>query len=203
MSAPIASAPPTLPEIIEAPSVWRTVESTMGAFFAFVVGFVVIVLGGNFVYLAHGSPEFPIVLGAFAVVGPAELWGLIRLKHALERGVRPLAPGLALSQPRWPLLLRPLVAAWWLAHYAVGLAAVVMLERYFPVSADDWRLTLFLWTVYAGCLFTTTHSAHLYLLLAVGSITRRAGPVMWLWRWRWVIDVVIALAAFWSKRFID
>lgn len=172
--------------------IWQTIESTTGAFFAFAVGFIVIIMSINFIFLTYGSREFPVVLTAAVPLAAAELWWLARLKHALERGLRPLAPGLALSQPRWPLFLRPVVFTWWLAHYAVGIGAVVLLERYYPLTSTDWRDALFRWSLYAGCMFTTTHSAHLYLLLAVGSTIHRPGPVEWLWRWRIGIDLLIA-----------
>ena len=76
---------------------------------------------------------------------------------------------------------------------------MVLLERYFPLSADDWRGVAFLWLAYAGFLFTTTHSSALYLLLAVGSATRRPGPVMFLWRWRVVIDLLVTFPATGSR----
>jgi hypothetical protein len=197
MSDATVSAPPPLPlPLAEGPPprrVWRTVESTMGAFFAFVVGFVLIVTGANAAYLTAGTPQFVPVLATAVVLVAAELWGLARLKHALESGVHPVAPNLALAQPRWPLLVHPVVFAWWLAHYAVGIAAVVLLERHFPLASDDWREAAVRWAGYAGCLFTTTHSACLYLLLAVATVIRRPGPVAWLWRWRVAIDLLIGL----------
>ena len=39
------------------PSIWHTIESTINVFFAFLVGFVIAVFGGNLAYLGRNEPE--------------------------------------------------------------------------------------------------------------------------------------------------
>ena len=86
-------------------------EATIGAIFAFLVGFDVLVPGGDVVYVARGSAEIAWVAAIWLIGVLLEGAFLWKLKTAMEIAHYPFAPWFALKLRRWPLLLRPVVTA--------------------------------------------------------------------------------------------
>ena len=177
-------------------STWQTIEATLSVFFAFVLGFCLAVAGGVFIFLLRDEPggRLPAVLSV--VLLPCEGVFLLWLKHALERGdLHPFVPRFALRQLGWPILLRPIVACWWAAHFAVALGFLVLLEN-LAKGWSDWELRDLVIGYGALALATGTasHCGLMYLLLAVTALWRSERVVMTLWRYRLAIDLAVLVA---------
>jgi hypothetical protein len=178
-------------------STLRTLDSTAGAFFAFVVGFALLGLGGAVVFNARPHPVFPYILSVWLILCCMEGIGLLWIKREIEAERFPLAPHLAVEQWHWPVPLRPFVSLWWLAHFFLAAAVAVCLDllfRHQPIA----------WWWHAGMYafgFSATYSANLYLLLAVSAFTRSPTLLQAVWRSRLAIDfVVIGMAWAWPTR---
>ena len=75
---------------------------------------------------------------------------LFRFWRAILRGPRPATLTAALNQPRVPTIVRPLVGAWWLAHFGAGVAIAIAMhgvkpaqpggERAVRIVGDSWQL---------------------------------------------------------------
>src|SRR5580704_6156332 len=137
----------------------QKIEATVGAFFTFLVGFVLLVLGGDIVYSASGSKDiywlFPTWLVAVALEG-AFLW---KLKNSLENGSYPFAPWFALKFRRWPLVLRPLAAAWWAAHFLLGIFASMLLDSLIVADAVNWNVRILRCLIFVVVDLTIAYSA--------------------------------------------
>lgn len=177
-------------------------EAFMGAFFAFVFGFFLAVFGGDVAWMAYsqGHVLWPGAIWAVAVV--FELFFLRWLKLALEgllagRVPYPFAPAFVMRQWTWPIVLRPLLTVWWLAHFLIGVAAAVILNNLIVLdgSQDHSHAARIIAFLVTG--FTITYSANMYLLLALRAIGFGERTIRLVWRWRLVIDIgVIVLAGF-------
>ncbi|HEX4055544.1 MAG TPA: hypothetical protein VHX86_14865 [Tepidisphaeraceae bacterium] len=170
-------------------------EATIGAIFAFLVGFDVLVPGRDVVYVARGSADiawlFPIWLVGVLLEG-AFLW---KLKTALEVGHYPFAPWFALQLRRWPLLLRPIVAGWWTLHFLLGTVASMFLENLIVADAVTWDVRVLRCLIFVGVGLTIAYSANLYALLAITASGGGERIVRQVWRWRIVLDISVAIAA--------
>jgi hypothetical protein len=171
---------------------WSTIESTASVFFAFVVGFVLVLAGGVIVYLTatESDDRWLILVVVPVVVG--EIISLTWLKGRLEgpRASRSI-PSIALGQLDWPLVTRPVIAAWWLVHAAPAVAALVALEKLVPwhdLSASRLGPQLLL---VGFAIFTISHTSHLYVMLAVATVRRSPRLIHGYWRWRFAIDLSI------------
>jgi hypothetical protein len=172
---------------------WHQFESTVSVFFAFVVGFVVAVLGGGLVYFGWKDPEARWWGAVWLIVLAAEVAFLRWLKLSLERGdLRPFIPHFALRQMRWPILLGPVVALFWLAHFALALGALLLVEQAVVLGSGEIGLAPFM-ALLALSAWILTHCGLMYLLLGVTALGRSEILVMTLWRWRLAIDLVFAL----------
>lgn len=184
------------------PSTWQTVEATASVFFAFVVGFCLAVAGGSILFVID-EPDAKWLQAVSFVTLLGEGAFLLWLKHALERGdLRPFVPRFALRQLHWPLILRPVVACWWLAHLVVALAFLVMLERLTRTPERIDAAAVAGYAVLGLASWTAAHCGQLYLLLAVASVWRHERIVLLLWHYRLAIDLaftgaVIAVARAW------
>jgi hypothetical protein len=135
------------------------------------------------------------LVACYVVAAVAEIVFLTWLKASLERQVQPLAPALAMRQPRWPLLVRPLVAAWWSVHFAAAAVALIFAEHQISLDGHELRLTVMLGFLYLGAQFMLTNSAMLYLLLAVASVVPGEKLIQSVWRKRILIDLLAMGAA--------
>src|SRR5687767_7697524 len=98
MSADVAAKPAV--EIIppETPRPWQTVESTASVFFAFLVGLMLLTVGGLVVFSADDAPDFYWLLPTWIAAVLAEGAFLYWLKSSLESAMRPFVPEFALQQ---------------------------------------------------------------------------------------------------------
>lgn len=175
---------------------WHTIESTISVFFAFLVGFVVAVMGANLVYLARNDPEVKWLLPVWLLVLGGEGGFLYWLKSDLEGDrLRPFIPEFALRQVRWPIPLRPLVGAWWLAHFAVAAAVLFLVEHLVSAAPELTRRDVPGLVFLALAAWILTHCSLLYLMLAVTAVWRSQRLIKRLWRYRLLIDLFVAASA--------
>jgi hypothetical protein len=106
----------------------------------------------------------------------------------------------AMNQPRYPVWMRPLVAMWWLLHWAFAmfLALSLMLER----PAINLGLVLFTTVLAVGLAY----ASYSYLLMTVTVFTKAPNVLKRAWTWRstWAachgaLSVIIALAVEWLR----
>lgn len=173
---------------------------------AFVASLMAVSIGiPSVLGLVEGLVELRPKLIALLGVATA-LWAWFDTRHlywtwtCLRRGDRPLAPAVARRQPTLPLLLRPLVAAWWLIHFAMGLAMILAAEQLHVAPTSDLNPAVAKAVVTAVTLvfaFGYALAAHGYLLMMVAALAPTRGWVEAVWRWRLAIDLAfVVLAAF-------
>ena len=175
-------------------TVLQVIESTLGVLFAFLVGFVVVALGWV-VLVDHLGSEFKWLVTGYGVAAVGEMYFLTWLKSSLERRLYPIAPMLALHQPRWHLLFRPIMAAWWAAHFVLAAGSLFVIERNMSLANLPNSTVILLALVFISAQFMLTNSAMLYLLLAVTAVARGEKLVWFVWRKRIVIDLMVMGAA--------
>ena len=175
--------------------VLQKIEATVGAIFAFLVGFVLLVLGGDIVYMAQGTKDFFWLFPTWACIVLLEGLFLWQLKTSLEIGHYPFAPWFALNRRRWPLALRPLVAAWWAAHFILGTLASVFFESLIVADVVSWDVRILRCLMFIVIGSTIAYSANLYALLAITACGGRERIVRQAWRWRLIVDLGIAVTA--------
>ena len=175
-------------------SVWKVIESTLGAFFAFALGFIVIVFGGWMVGEARADKAFRWLLPVFLLVAVAECAFLLWLKWSLEEGMHPLPPLLALKQHRWPPLLRPLFACWWAIHFLAAIAVLMAIEQTFKFVGESTGETTLRLAFCLGALFMISHSGMLYLTMALAALHHSEKFIWTVWRWRWLVDACVTAA---------
>ncbi len=163
-----------------------TVESTASVFVAFVVGLIVVIAGGAAVFAPakEGVPKTLVFAGPLVVV--CEVLFLVWLKNGLERQEKPFIPKFALRQRRWPIVTRPLFAAWWAAHLLVTVPALWVAEQ----IIGRGPVTPLRMTVAVAVVWMLIHCSLLYLLLATTALYRSASTVRFAWRFRFAIDLV-------------
>src|SRR5262249_49402726 len=118
---------------------------------------------------------------------------LLWLKMSLEAGYRPFIPIFVSRQPRWPLLLRPIFAFWWLAHCALAAAALVGLHHIAGDIEGRWWTVSLRYVGLAVSIFTLSHSSMLYLLLGVGAMWYDRRLVLFIWEKRFFLDALTVL----------
>ncbi len=145
----------------------------------------------------HAETAIMATLWGFVMI--AELVFLAWMKGGYDAHDHPLPARLALRQPRWPILLRPFVATWWLAHWASMLLLAELFFRLMKVdlAGGDATLAALLWVGKVLLLFGAAFASNVYLLLFAGALRTGPGLVWQLWRWRLGLDLLVAIAALW------
>ena len=112
-----------------------------------------------------------------------------------DRLLYPFAPWFAMRVRNCPLLLRPLAAAWWAAHFLIGIAAAIFFDNLIVAdhSMSDGRLARCV--VFVAIDLTIAYSANLYGLLAVTAAGGGDQIVQRVWRWRIALDLGVAITA--------
>jgi hypothetical protein len=129
--------------------------------------------------------------GAFVVAAAATLRFYGR---GFSDAGHPMAVDLAMSQPRYPWPLRPFVAAWWLACFAIVPLAGKWTTGQFSLI-PGMGLQAWGWKAAAlAVLFAAAHAANTYLMLAVATLVRRRPLVRVLWGLRLAVDALVVLA---------
>lgn len=172
----------------------RTIEATIGAFFAFLTGFLLL-LCGFAIAQPDSDPSIRTVRVMWGAMVVAEGFFLYKLKGSLEAGIYPFAPQFALRMGKMPLALRPLAAVWWIAHVALGVAGCALLEYVFFLKAPAGHAMLHRCLFLVIVDFTIAYSTNLYALLAVTALGGGERIVDRLWRMRIVADISLAAIA--------
>jgi hypothetical protein len=195
--------PPSLLATLE--SILQGLEAWVGAFFTSLlcltigVPLLITAVGGPFMRDVEG--KWWAVLSALAMLW---LWfdapHLYRTWSSAARGDRPLAPAVARRQPVLPILLRPVVGLWMLAHFAMGVMFAIMMEQMTPSGDDGGRTTGD--AVFGAVLaLFYTFAANGFLVSAVKALTGSDRWVGRVWSCRVVIDLALVgvgtLASFW------
>jgi hypothetical protein len=179
--------------------VWARVESTASVGFAFVIGALVIAGAsiGTTMLFVRNEPLSWIVTSATVLTALGELAFLVWIAQVVGCATgRDRVPQLALLQRRWPLLLRPLMVVWWLAHLTIAIEAMLLLERaaaFLPETG--WAQSAMILALLIFGSFTISHTTHLYAMLAISAGTRRKRWVFVWWRKRFLADVIVTLVA--------
>ncbi|MGA2583359.1 MAG: hypothetical protein ABSG31_08780 [Tepidisphaeraceae bacterium] len=122
----------------------------------------------------------------------------------VRKGKRPLGLRIALIQRRPPLLLRPIVCLWWLAHFATAvLFALILAELKRDASgvvdtSDHVLLSVLTFLASLGI----TYSANGYLLLAITALRRSRKVITTIWSWRLLLDVVLSLVCVYLSSYL-
>jgi len=180
---------------------WPQAEAGIGATFAFFVGIGTAVLAADYFYYGHHQGDFAWVCAALISVVVLEAIFLLVLARSLERPQFPFAPEFALKFRRWPLVFRPPVAAWWLAHFIFSIGMAIYYESTmfeYAVTLPERLLRTLMLIVVA---FMIAYSANLYALLAVTAMGFGQRVVNALWRRRIVLDAALASAAVFAPSF--
>ena len=181
----------------------RKSEAIVGIMCAALVGTAVV--GFAFYLLVPDSHRYPphigwIVAGAI-IAGAAEVVLFFALIFSLDLiGVGPFAPLVALRLSRLPVLLRPVVATWWAAHFAMGLFLAYVVEAGTaganfsgePLRHPGW---VGQFTAFVAVGLTYAFASNLYAMLTLTALGFGRRTVFLVWRWRILLDVAVAIAA--------
>jgi hypothetical protein len=170
------------------PRVHEIIESWVGTFFATllsIMGLMVAIL----VVLIDASWERAV--GLMAVLSAIWFWlngrHLSGMWRAVQRGEHPAAVVAAVCQRPPPLLLRPLVAVWWLIYFAIGVAFILMMEAQMVTDAETGGAPVLVLAVFLAFMYA--YVANAYMLMAVAAFTSNARIIRRVWGWRVMIDL--------------
>ena len=179
------------------------VEAIAGMLFAGLIAVLVIFGGAMWVadlaLYARDRDRLPVpAAAALAVAWVAAAVLEYRTIGFLRDGAlfapEPVVPSIALGQRPWPTWLRPVAAAWWLAHAGailyVAHSAVTDLHFVNPTWVEH---AVHLATV-SCVMFTSAYGANTTLLLALAAARPSRRAVMRAWRWRIALDLLVAVA---------
>jgi hypothetical protein len=120
--------------------------------------------------------------GMWLVLDVPYLWRVWRVAFEGRGGEAvPFALEVARRQRVWPVVLRPVVAVWWLGHFAVGATFAVMSHSLESLAGMN-ALAFLLVTSYG-------FAANGYLMLGVCALTRSERVRERVWRMRGVVDI--------------
>jgi hypothetical protein len=191
---------PPVPAIQRWGRIVRWIENHLVLIFSF--GLTVILAVALISMMCAGWDQQPPAVHVLMIV-PITMWMLLDIPHVmflLDGGARRsahLALAVAEKMPVLPWLLRPLVAGWWLMHFAFGLCVALMLAASESFTHSGAELAIRF--VLASSL---GFAANGYLVLAAAALTRSETIRHWTWRFRLAIDVGVGLVgAFGSTLF--
>lgn len=108
-----------------------------------------------------------------------------------EPSVVPLAIAMAIRLPNWPVLIRPWIGLWWLAHFG----AAAFLGHHIAAHLVNRVNNANLWVGVPFTLLATfafLFAGNLYLMLAVAACVRKPGVWLIVWRHRFLVDLILA-----------
>jgi len=176
-----------------APGHW---EASLGAIFACLMCVMPVVLVVDLFCKTRLDPELPWFCLFLTLIFVIELAFAIAVANALQRPGRPFAPQFATQfSKRWPLVLRPLMAAWWAVHFLFGIGTAVFFERSFLTGTAHWPVRIPEFVLLIVINFSIAYSSNLYALLAVSAIGFGRRVVDEMWRRRVLLDTAVVLVA--------
>ncbi|MGE5610851.1 MAG: hypothetical protein ACM359_16490 [Bacillota bacterium] len=131
---------------------------------------------------------------ALAMVGfVADICFVLLVLQAFFSHAPKLPAAVAVKQYLFPWPLRPILAAYWLLHFAGGAFMAVGMEVLMVVNRRDSHLgggeIVFMMVL----AYVFTYAANTYLLAAVAALTRNPRVLVITWRLRLLTDLVIAV----------
>ena len=131
-----------------------------------------------------------VACGIVRLVALAELWLFCTIWSRMAKGDHPMAIAVAIRQPHYWALLRPLVGLFWLLHVVLPLYAGLT-----ALPADFGSPEQIFGSVVAGVLWIVgmAYAANVFLLLAVVAVTGQERHAHSLWKHRWSWDIGIGL----------
>jgi len=169
-------------------------------------GTIVMTVLGGFIAVAAGltglglliSQQF--LLGAVAVgvafiAVPLELALVLELSRANRARLHPVALAVALKHPIVPLLVRPLVALWWMGHFLVAIAATLAFILISPTlsSPNDMAFEIVIAVFCFAFTLGLGYASFGYLLLAVSTMVPDPDAIDHVWRHRIYVNVLLAV----------
>ena len=195
---------------------WEALESVLGLFATFFVGFAAptILAVGVLVSLV----EQRWTLSALAVLGVV-ITGKLALLVARAAGdavyrkqtvlqtwppaefamTPSLAVNVACRIPQIPFLLRPLLSLWWLVHFVAGAVLGFGISRLAirGLNQQSAFVVILALVLQVGFLF----AVNLYLLMAISVFIRDAPKLEKLWGWRFPLDLTVSLTILLFEKF--
>jgi hypothetical protein len=115
----------------------------------------------------------------------ATWYGVLENRH-------PLAPFVALIQPRLPWVLGIPVAIWWAIHVVLGIWWMIVMVRGIPAGA--WVVHLFA----APIIWGQAYLIYNFVLLIVALFDRRPVTIARVWKWAptWALVVSLAVGSY-------
>jgi hypothetical protein len=130
--------------------------------------------------------------GLWGVISTIEILIAVALKRAFERNEFPLALRFALRQWRWPLPLRPLVCAWWVAHFVLAVyGADALQDSLLSLHALDGGARALAVASTFLIMFGAAYASNAYLILALVALHRSEFAARLLWRLQSLVDLII------------
>jgi hypothetical protein len=202
---------------------WTRIESVIGLWATFVLGFappVLLLLFGLAALVneenARDAPAW-LCFSGLAATAASGVWTARMASRALalchpelgppgsapvkallpegaeERVTLPLAVVMGARLPRVPWLLAAPLGVWWLAHFGSG-AFLGRRTTFWLESAVQRPSPLLLAVAPQALTFALTFAANLYLLLALALFVRSVPVLLRLWKFRLALNVAITLA---------
>lgn len=128
--------------------------------------------------------------GLFATLLDVYLALLLISATSKARSV-PVAAAILHFRPPW--FLRPIVAAYWLAHFVAGPVGVIALRHFGFITPPANALA-------AQCLMLTlalvvAYASNIFYITSIAILTRNAELLVIAWRMRFLFDILLAIAA--------
>ncbi|MDB5324491.1 MAG: hypothetical protein JWM57_60, partial [Phycisphaerales bacterium] len=179
----------------------RDAELMAGLVFAHIVSLIfsclMLMVGISIVDASRSRNEpWPIILVILSWLGIIALdIGLLKpiWSHRYIPGRSDPTHAVVMASRRWPV--RIALATWWLAHFAVGLAAagaVEYVQSILPAlpHEDSIRADLVMSIVVA---FGFSFAGNVFLALATAQLTRKLKVARWIWNTRLLWDALVAI----------
>jgi hypothetical protein len=199
------STEPVAPAVREEAGWFDTAEAFCGLAMAGMFGTALVFIACGVMASFFGRPttaHTTVSIIVWVVLMAAELVFLNAALRFYNRREYPLPARLALSQPRWPVVLRPVVAAWWVAH-TVGLLVLAHLAQrsLLAMRPPEWGENALRWGLLVGVMFGAAYATNIYVMLTISTVRRSEKAVGWVWRMRLPLDLAIAAGLLLSSRF--
>ncbi len=123
------------------------------------------------------------------VMGPAQIYALCLSWSTVFAGIAPTALAIALRQRNVPRPAQPALAWLWMCNFVIGFGIVVSLAKPNPGNPQVPPAAIMFAFAVAYCLAS---AAHVYLLLAIRTLTAKEDVLNRVWKHRAWINAAMA-----------
>ena len=169
------------------PRAMHQVEAIVSLFTAGWFALMLIAGTGIVPFRLQGTLWFWPALAGWLALLSGEMFFFRWLKFSLDLDLHPFIPRLAIRQPRWPLIVRPFVLAFWLSHFVVSMVLLMLFEANLVAPGPQWVFVAALVVV----VWIFTHCSQMFLFLAISTLRNDAELIDTLWRLRFLIELVL------------